>query len=533
MVDVPKIKIQEISTDPAPTLAGIAIPHTRGGQTWKVGGETLAELVHADEANLPVTDEGVAFLRGVTGSGAPVRAHPFWINASDYLGVLAPSAAVQAAITACSNVGGGTVYVPAGTWAVSSTITIPSKVKLVGAGIDSTIFAAANNLNSAVFTTTGTDTLWSGTTEAGAQYWGIAECTIRGNKANQSSGCGIKTYSRAYRIENVKIEYCKEKGFQSRWGDGPAYDDDDDEQYDLFMESKIDNLLVQYCDQEGFWFDGPHDSRISNVICGVNSHAVAGSYSGFYFGSRAGGTQVSDCHGWGEEQKHAFEIETGGICFSNCYADEGYTSLVHMNAANIKWIGGNVIGGYINTPPSTSDKTRKGFTFGPNAWYPMIIANVVNCPKGAIDFTNVGNLGGYIVIFGHLDAAIQTGATGESTYGFQGSVPSSFSVNVRIVGVGNNYSAQQLPESVSFADGNASFPSIRRASDITTGMFFASNKVGIAVGGAEIFKVGPDYVSLPPRSSTPVSTWFAGMAYFDTTLNKGRVYDGTAWQNLW
>lgn len=52
MVDVPKIKIHEISTDPAPTLAGIAVPHTRASKTYKVGGETLAGLVHADLASV-------------------------------------------------------------------------------------------------------------------------------------------------------------------------------------------------------------------------------------------------------------------------------------------------------------------------------------------------------------------------------------------------------------------------------------------------------------------------------------------------
>ena len=38
--------------------------------------------------------------------------------------------------------------------------------------------------------------------------------------------------------------------------------------------------------------------------------------------------------------------------------------------------------------------------------------------------------------------------------------------------------------------------------------------------------VNPNFSSAP---SSPVS----GQQYFDTTLNKLRVYDGTAWQNCW
>jgi hypothetical protein len=45
MADVAKIRIAELSTDPAPALAGISVPHTRNNQTWKVNGEKLAELV--------------------------------------------------------------------------------------------------------------------------------------------------------------------------------------------------------------------------------------------------------------------------------------------------------------------------------------------------------------------------------------------------------------------------------------------------------------------------------------------------------
>jgi hypothetical protein len=37
------------------------------------------------------------------------------------------------------------------------------------------------------------------------------------------------------------------------------------------------------------------------------------------------------------------------------------------------------------------------------------------------------------------------------------------------------------------------------------------------------------FVTLSAAPSSPVK----GQTYFDTTLNKARTWDGTAWQNLW
>jgi hypothetical protein len=486
-------------------------------------------------ADLAASTSGVSMTAGLNAAGsAVVKVNPRWFDARDY-GTLGTTAALVAAIAAAA-VAGGIVYASAAAWAISAKVTIPSKVYIAGDGIDNTIFTAANGLNDHMFTTTDTETLWAGTTEDGAQYWGISGCTISGNKANQTQGCGIRTYSRTYSVKNVKIENCKNKGFQSRWGDGPAYDDPDARAFDVFMEADIDNLLIQYCNEEGFWFDGPHDSRISKVICGLNSHEDFGGYSGFYTGPLASGSQITDCHSWGEYQEYAFAIESPGVTFSNCYPDEAYVALVSFAAANIKWWGGNMIGGFINTPPSTSDKNRKGFVFTSSAFYPTIYANVVNCPKGMIDFTDVGNLGGVVNIFGHLDAAIQTAATGETTYGFQGSVPSTFLVSVYGAGFGNNAAAHQVPAPLSFVDGTAGFPSIRQRTDITTGFFFASNKVGASVAGTEKLGILATKLDIavpiefaPGASVTPTNN---GDVVFELTSNttitiKAKGTDGT------
>jgi hypothetical protein len=51
--------------------------------------------------------------------------------------------AITAAITACSAAGGGIVYLPQGTWTLSSGITVPSGVTLCGAGRGATLLSPA------------------------------------------------------------------------------------------------------------------------------------------------------------------------------------------------------------------------------------------------------------------------------------------------------------------------------------------------------------------------------------------------------
>lgn len=54
-------------------------------------------------------------------------------------GVANDATAIQAAVSACSAAGGGVVYFPKGTFLIGTTITLPSKVTLQGAGMEATV----------------------------------------------------------------------------------------------------------------------------------------------------------------------------------------------------------------------------------------------------------------------------------------------------------------------------------------------------------------------------------------------------------
>lgn len=91
-------------------------------------------------------------------------------------GVADDTAAVQAAITAVSGAGGGIVYLPPGTYLVSS-ITVPAKVRLIGASRQTTVIKKSANGVLVSMSGPSTDT----TSATHVKYGGIANLTLNGN----------------------------------------------------------------------------------------------------------------------------------------------------------------------------------------------------------------------------------------------------------------------------------------------------------------------------------------------------------------
>jgi hypothetical protein len=85
---------------------------------------------------------------------------------------------IQAAINACSAAGGGSVYVPGGTYTVSSSVSIPSDITLYGDG-PATIIRLANGVNSQYVIVNSDTTI-------GNSNIVIHDLVLDGNKANQS-----------------------------------------------------------------------------------------------------------------------------------------------------------------------------------------------------------------------------------------------------------------------------------------------------------------------------------------------------------
>lgn len=150
-------------------------------------------------------------LKGSGGGGISVLAY-----GADPTGATDSTAAIQEAIDACAAAGGGEVYLPAGTYLVSASIALASKVSLRGGGADATTIRLADGSNVAVID--GNDSC----------DLALRDFAVDGNKANQTPGTalarGIYLHDQCYRLhlENVNVVDILDHGIMISPGDVPA-----------------------------------------------------------------------------------------------------------------------------------------------------------------------------------------------------------------------------------------------------------------------------------------------------------------------
>jgi len=119
-------------------------------------------------------------------------------------GVTNDSAAFQAAVDAVSAAGGGMVFVPPGTYMLSTPVTIKTGVTLRGSGIDVTILKSnANNQNVVVFNST-------------SAAMSLQDLTVNGNRTTYAAGtaAAIKCagFSADILVRRVKTIDCQGRG---------------------------------------------------------------------------------------------------------------------------------------------------------------------------------------------------------------------------------------------------------------------------------------------------------------------------------
>jgi len=191
--------------------------------------------------------------------------------------------AIQAAIDSLGSAG-GVIYFPAGTY-LSGQIILKDRVILEGASIQSTTLKAKNNLNDHFIKSFGFDGLtgqnkWLNS-DGVLAYIGLRNLQVDGNKANQTSGDGLRLYCKALRLDEIVIRDCKGNGIYSEAGDIAGQTGWQD-----LPEGNIGKVWIRNCDGHGWHFRGPHDSHISQIVCnengldGFRSERSAGVYSG-------------------------------------------------------------------------------------------------------------------------------------------------------------------------------------------------------------------------------------------------------------
>lgn len=240
-------------------------------------------------------------------------------------GVTNDSEAAQKMLDYLSSIGGGTAYFPKGTYLVN--LVINSKICLQGDGTDATILKAPPGSNKDVIQGANFLTL-TGTTVVYPNTFGVRSITIRnlkidGNKANNTSGFGIRIWGCIFDFNNIVVQNCAQDGI---WTEFTTHNDVttyrlSDPSFDM-IESRFHYIKSVNNNGNGWIFKGPHDSVIEHFYPVGN----------LKWGFRSSGYASIEATHW-----NSFQNEEGSFDFGASFRG----SHIIASAAN-KGIGVNV-----------------------------------------------------------------------------------------------------------------------------------------------------------------------------------------------
>lgn len=178
-----------------------------------------------------------------------------------------------AAVAAAEALGGTVFFGPATYW---GNFTKQAGTIWQGSGRNQTTLKAPAGSNADVVQGANFSTLTCTGSAAGIGGWGIRDCTIDGNKANQTTGGnGIRVYGYDWSMTDVTIRNCFSEGLYTEWSaqsGGPAGADSS-------MEARVYGLKIFGCGGTGWHDRGPHDSRGWDVTIYGNGSGFPGYWA--------------------------------------------------------------------------------------------------------------------------------------------------------------------------------------------------------------------------------------------------------------
>ncbi len=253
------------------------------------------------------------------------------------------AAAIQAQLDAAEAAGGGVVRIPTGTYLIGATLSIASRVLLVGDGMGASVLKLKANTNADLLRTKGFAGLTGGSSIGGPEKFGVARLTLDANRAQNTSGWCMRIYGKAYRIDQVIFTGGASGGCWSEWA-GPATPGRGTEMEPLWHDFHItDHLGV------GLDWRGPHDGQLTDGIISKASTVARGSYAVMVNASsgNGGGNPVfTDVHAWGDYDV-VWYLDTQALLV-NCQGDGGIVGVM-AGAQGVTIIGGCYYGTRVRT----------------------------------------------------------------------------------------------------------------------------------------------------------------------------------------
>ena len=292
---------------------------------------------------------------------------------------------LQAALDAAS-LRGGSVVIPAGVYR-SRTLTIGSKVHLLGEGIEATIIKLADQTDDDLIRTRDFDRLTGTNSVNGPFNWSIRGLTLDGNRAKNTAGAGLRVYGWGYILNDLRIRQFADAGIWSEWStEDPVWSKNGTDTPGDSMEAQVVNLKVHDCGNGGVILRGPHDSQFCNcVIWNTTTY-------GFHFDRStkysAVGCQLVNCHVWGGHE-YGYRVDAGFVTMFNCMAEWAKKAQVHLNHSDATIVGGRFFG----NPKAKHIGIEIGTAGNEPIYGSSIDARMSDLHGGAFKFTNEGGSG--------------------------------------------------------------------------------------------------------------------------------------------
>ncbi len=283
-----------------------------------------------------------------------------WLLAADFGatgdGLTDDSAALQMALDTAEQGGGGMVILGSGTFRCN--LTIGSRVSLVGMGPRATTLMSVPGANRAVIEGNGFAE-WTGTAKVtpetrGANYVGIANLCIDGNRATNETGCGIRIWGRAQIFQDLVVQNCAGDGIFLEFTTHDAGEIEDD------LEGFFTNIKTIKNGGNGWLHRGPHDSILSQFVTfsndgwGFKSEGLRGSYNGgisgtgwnswlnglgsFHFGATPGFLSDSSATGEGGTGIELLAADTGSVRMTGILIS-GHETGLYLTGSNCTFSG--------------------------------------------------------------------------------------------------------------------------------------------------------------------------------------------------
>lgn len=242
-------------------------------------------------------------------------------------------AAIQAAIHAAANSGGGSVYFPKGVYLIGAEpngiggLQLRSHVTLQGEAPRAVLLKLKDGVNKTViYGPANVDKLWGSGSNEGVENWSLVNIEIDGNRAQNTSGSGVWVYGFKPMIDKLFIGNVAEHAWRSEWGTGgPRFG----------MEGVITDLYIETCGKHGFWFAGPHDSVITNLFVVDASQSGHNTWDCLHL-DRPASSRFLTCHAWTRARaaprpRYAVYDTSGSHDFLGCHFEGAFAANVYAS----------------------------------------------------------------------------------------------------------------------------------------------------------------------------------------------------------